>query len=150
MNRRHCHGCGFLHGNLRRVPESEALCKQAGRTNQRPGPTGSAIIEVLISMSIMTIGIFSIVAGGRSVRTQAELASRRAAEALAAQQVLEHLDVGAPPDSSRVDTVTIGIQRVRIRIETRDSFPGLVWIRIQADAGAGHVPWGLETLRRIP
>ncbi|MGW8282249.1 MAG: hypothetical protein ACWGON_03010 [Gemmatimonadota bacterium] len=98
----------------------------------------------------MTIGILAIAAGGRSVRVQAELASRRAAEALAAQQVLEQLNVGTPPDSSRLDTVTIGIQRVRIRIESRDSFPGLVWIRIQADAGAGHVPWGLETLRRIP
>lgn len=101
-------------------------------------------------MSILTIGILSIAAGGRSVRVQAELAARRAAEALAAQQVLEHMDVGQPLDSSRVDTLTIGIRQVRIRIESRDSFPGLVWIRIQADAGAGQHPWGVETLRRIP
>ncbi len=111
---------------------------------------GSVLVELIMSMSIITIGVLSIVAGGRSVRAQAELAARRAAEALAAQQVLEHEAVGTLRDSSRVDTVTIGIQQVRIRIERRDSFPGLEWIRVEADAGAGQVPWELETLRRIP
>ena len=42
----------------------------------------------------------------------------------------------------------IGIREVQVRIETRDSLPGLTWIRVQAEAGAGTEPWELETLRR--
>ena len=112
--------------------------------------SGSVLVEVLIAMSLMTIGVLAIAAGGRAVRDQAELAARRAAEALAAQQVLEQGIVGIPGDSSRIDTVSIGVHQVRVRIESRDSLSGLTWIRVQADAGAGSVPWELETLRRIP
>ena len=103
-------------------------------------------------MSIMTIGVLTVAAGARSVRIQAELAARRAAEALAAQQVLEQGLVGAPGDSSRIDidTVVIGIHQVRVRVESRDSVPGLIWFRVQADADAGSVPWEIETLRRFP
>jgi len=111
---------------------------------------GSVLVEILIAMSLMTIGVLALAAGGRSVRIQAELASRRAAEALAAQQVLEHGIVGTPGDSSRIDTVSIGIHLVRVRLEIRDTIPGLARIRVQADAGAGNEPWELETLRRIP
>jgi hypothetical protein len=98
----------------------------------------------------MMIGVLAISAGARSVRIQAEIASRRAAEALAAQQVLEHGLAGAPGEPSRIDTVSIGVHQVRVRIERRDSLPGLVWLRVEADAGAGSVPWEMETLRTIP
>jgi hypothetical protein len=103
-------------------------------------------------MSIMTIGVLAISAGARSVRRQAELASRTAAEALAAQQVLEHVIAGAPGDSSRIriDTVSIGVHKVRVRVESRNPLPGLTWLQVQADADAGSGPWELETLRRIP
>jgi len=113
---------------------------------------GSVLVELLIAMSIMTIGVLAISAGARSVRIQAELASRRAAEALAAQQVLEHEFVGAPGDSLRIsiDTVSIGVRKVRVRVESRNSLPGLTWLQVQADADAGSGPWELETLRRIP
>ena len=119
-------------------------------TARRSNTAGSVLVEVLIAMSLMTIGVLAIAAGGRAVRDQAELAARRAAEALAAQQVLEHGTVGALGDSLRIDTVSIGIQRVRVRTERHEMLPGLVWIRVQADAGAGSAPWELETLRRIP
>jgi Flp pilus assembly protein TadG len=119
---------------------------------RRSQSAGSVLVEVLIAMSIMTIGVLGIVAGGRVVREQAELAARRAAEALAAQQVLEQGLVGAPGDSSRIDidTVVIGVHRVRVRVESKDSARGLTWVRVQADADAGGVPWEIETLRRFP
>jgi len=151
MNLRLRHGYGFLHGTGRLFCMCEQEVGQAGPTAKRkPAAAGSVLVELLISMSIMTIGVMAIAAGGRAVRIQAELASRRAAEALAAQQVLEHGIVGTPGDSSRTDTLSIGIHQVRVRIEIRDSFPGLAWVRVQADAGAGSVPWELETLRRLP
>lgn len=127
------------------------MIKESGPVPARRSQSaGSVLVEVLIAMSIMTIGVLGIVAGGRVVREQAELAARRAAEALAAQQVLEHGLVGAPGDSSRIDTVSIGVHQVRVRVERRDSLPGLVWLRVEADAGAGSVPWEMETLRTIP
>jgi hypothetical protein len=100
----------------------------------------------------MTIGVLTVSAGARSVRIQAELASRRAAEALAAQQVLEQGLVGAPGDSTRIDidTVVIGVHRVRVRVESKDLAPGLTWFGVRADADAGGVPWEIETLRRFP
>ncbi len=151
MNLRLRHGFGFLHGTGRLFGMCGQEVGKTGPTAKRkPDATGSVLVELLISMSIMTIGVLAIAAGGRAVRIQAELASRRAAEVLAAQQVLEHGIVGTPGDSSRIDTVSIGIHQVRVRIETRDSFPGLAWVRVQADAGAGSVPWELETLRRLP
>lgn len=119
-------------------------------TARRSNRAGSVLVEVLIAMSLMTIGVLAIAAGGRVVRDQAELAARRAAEALAAQQVLEYGTVGAPGDSSHIDTVSIGIHQVRVRIESHEVLPGLVRIRVQADADAGSGPWELETLRRIP
>lgn len=151
MNPRLRHGYGFLHGTGR-SPGRRGM--EVGKTGplvkRKPDAAGSVLVELLISLSIMTIGVLAIAAGGRAVRIQAELASRRAAEALAAQQVLEHRLVGTPGDSSGVDTVSIGIHRVQVRIEARDSLPGLTWVRVQADAGAGTVPWELVTFRRIP
>lgn len=129
----------------------QAVARKADQVVERMSDAvGSILVEILIAMSLMMIGVLAIAAGGRSVRVQAELASRRAAEALAAQQVLEHGHVGAPGDSSRVETVSIGIHQVRVRVERRDSVPGLTWIRVQADADAGSVPWEVETWRRIP
>lgn len=151
MNLRLRNGYGFLHctGRPFRVCEQE-VGETGSAAKRKPDAAGSVLVELLISLSIMTIGVLAIAAGGRAVRIQAELASRRAAEALAAQQVLEYGIVGTPGDSSRIDTVSIGIHQVRVRVETRDSFPGLAWVRVQADAGAGSVPWELETLRRLP
>lgn len=150
-NRRLRNGYGVLHGMRRPLLTGGSVSGKAGQLARRMSNTsGSVLVEVLMSLSIMTIGILAVAAGGRVVRNQAELASRRAAEALAAQQVLEQGIVGIPGDSSRIDTVSIGVHQVRVRIESRDSLSGLTWIRVQADAGAGSVPWELETLRRIP
>ena len=151
MSQRLRHGCGFLHGCRRALSTCGLAIDQPTQVaNRRMNAVGSVLVEILIAMSLMTIGVLALAAGGRSVRIQAELASRRAAEALAAQQVLEHGIVGTPGDSSRIDTVSIGIHLVRVRLEIRDTIPGLARIRVLADAGAGNEPWELETLRRIP
>ena len=109
---------------------------------------GSTLVELLICLSVITIGVLAAVGGGLAVRRHAEQASRRAAEALAAQQVLETWSIGASADPAWIDTLRIGVREVQVRIETRDSLPGLVRIRVQAEAGAGTEPWELETLRR--
>ena len=111
---------------------------------------GSILTEVLISLSIMGIAVLGVAAGGRATRLQAELASRRAAEALAAQQVLEQRVVWGSDDSPAFDTVKIGVHDVTVRTDVSDSLPGLVWLRVQADAGAGRYSWQLESARRIP
>ncbi len=101
-------------------------------------------------MSILTIGVLTAVGGGRAVRRQAELASRRAAEALAAQQVLELRDAGrsvTSADTAWTDTVWIGLREVRVRVETQHTLPGLTRIHVTSDAGTGTKPWELETLR---
>jgi hypothetical protein len=108
------------------------------------------LVELLISLSILGIAVIGVVAGSRAARMQAELASRRAAEALAAQQVLELNRVWVPGDSPTFDTVRIGVHAVEVRTEVVDSLPGLVWLRVRADAGAGRFPWRLESARRIP
>ncbi|MCL7990731.1 MAG: hypothetical protein M8840_06295 [marine benthic group bacterium] len=114
------------------------------------GQAGSILAEVLISLSILGIAVIGVAAGSRAARLQAELASRRAAEALAAQQVLERQDMWTSDHSPVIDTVRIGVHDVKIRTEVRDSLPGLVWLRVQADAGAGRHSWQLESARRIP
>lgn len=148
--RRLRHGCGVLHGagSSFRAAAGEMFGTDQMATRASDS-SGSMLVELLIAMSVMTIGVLAVSAGGRSVRIQAELASRRAAEALAAQQVLEHGVVGAPGGPPRTDTVSIGIHEVRVQIESRDSMPGLVRLRVEADADAGGVPWEVETLRAI-
>ena len=104
--------------------------------------------ELLISLSILTIGVVGLLSGNRAVRLQASLAAGRAAEALAAQQVLERRDVATSGDSVRVDTIRIGAREVVVRAELRDSFPGVAWVRVVARSGSGTAPWRLETARR--
>lgn len=113
-----------------------------------PDARGSALVEVLISLSILAIGIIGVLSGSRAVRMQAELASRRAVEALAAQQVLDHRHVWAPDDSVSVDTVSVGVHVVEVRTEVSEWRPGLVRVMVSADAGAGAAPWRLVTARR--
>lgn len=110
--------------------------------------SGAALVELLISMSILTIGILGLLSGGRGIRQRASLAASRAAEALAAQQVLERNVVGDSGDSLHVDTIAIGVHEVVVRTEVRDSFPGLVWVDVIAHSGSGTTPWRLETARR--
>jgi len=96
----------------------------------------------------MTIGVLSVAVAALSVRTQAGLAAGLAAEALAAQQVLERRGMGISGDSVWVDTIRIGVRDVVVRAEVRDSLPGVAWVRIAARSGAGTTPWRLETARR--
>ena len=120
------------------------------RTVNASTPTGSTLAEVLISLSILAIAVIGVAAGSRAARLQAELASRRAAEALAAQQVLETKTIWDPAESPVLDTVRVGVHDVEIRTDVRDSLPGLMWLRVRADAGAGRYPWQLESARWIP
>jgi hypothetical protein len=105
---------------------------------------------VLISLSILGIAVVGVTSGSRASRLQAELASRRAAEALAAQQVLESKLIWGSEHSPVFDTVRIGVHDVAVRIDVRDSTPGLAWLRVRSDAGGGSVPWQVESARRIP
>jgi Tfp pilus assembly protein PilV len=110
--------------------------------------SGAALAELLISLSILTIGVLGLLSGSRAARLQASLAADRAAEALAAQQVLERRAIGVSSDSAWVDTVRIGVREVVVRAELRDSFPGVAWLHVEAISGSGSVPWRLETARR--
>jgi len=110
--------------------------------------SGAALVELLISMSILTIGVLGLLSGSRGTRRQASLAASRAAEALAAQQVLERNDIGISGDSLQVDTIAIGVIQVEVRTVVRDSFPGMVWIDVVAQSESGTTPWRLETARR--
>ena len=110
--------------------------------------SGAALAELLISLSILTIGVLGLLSGSRAARMQASLAAGRAAEALAAQQVLERRDIGVSGDSVWVDTIRIGVRDVVVRAEMRDSLPGVAWLRVEASSGSGPAPWRLETARR--
>lgn len=139
---------GVLPGPSRSAAPHSAASRDFVAVRGPHGFRGSTLIELLICMSMLTLGLLSVVGGSLAVRRHAEQASRRAAEALAAQQVLETWSIGASADSVRIDTVWIGVREVQVRIETRDSLPGLAWIRVQAEAGTGTEPWELEALRR--
>lgn len=110
--------------------------------------SGAALAELLISLSILTIGVLGLLSGSRATRLQARLAADRAAEALAAQQVLERRGIGISGDSVWVETIRIGVREVMVRAEVRDSFAGVAWVRVVASSGSGSAPWTLETARR--
>lgn len=139
----------FLHGS-----SSTAPLRCNGRVDLLGFPaharhmSGAALVELLISMSILTIGVLGLLSGSRGTRRQASLAASRAAEALAAQQVLERNDIGISGDSLQVDTIAIGVIQVEVRTVVRDSFPGMVWIDVVAQSESGTTPWRLETARR--
>ena len=141
-------GSRVLHGPAS-APHPAGLragCRSAVRTHAED-LSGVALAEVLISLSILTIGVIGLLSGNRAARLQADLAASRAAEALAAQQVLERRGMGLSGDSAWVDTVRIGVREVVVRAESRDSFPGVAWVRVTADSGSGTAPWRLETAR---
>ncbi len=144
-------GFRVLHGTRNQPRPTRAPGpRSAAQTSIGPSTAGSALAELLISLSILAIAVIGVAAGSRAARLQAELASRRAAEALAAQQVLECKTMWDPAESPVFDTVRIGVHDVEIRTDVRDTLPGIVWLRVQADAGAGRYSWQLESARRIP
>ncbi len=101
-------------------------------------------------MGVLMIGILAVALGGRAVRLQAGLASRRGAEALAAQRVLESIEAWPAGEAERVDTVELGVHEIVVRLEPRDSLDGFVWLRVTARSTSGGRPWGLWTARRVP
>ena len=144
-------GFRVLHGiSDRPRPTRPRSPRCAVLTVHGPFSNGSTLAELLISLSILAIAVIGVAAGSRAARLQAELASRRAAEALAAQQVLERKTMWDPAESPVFDTVRIGVHDVEIRTDVRDTLPGIVWLRVQTDAGAGRSSWQLESARRIP
>lgn len=144
-------GFGVLHGSFDREMRLRFRpTARATRARRNGSREGSALVEVLISLSILGIAVVGVTSGSRASRLQAELASRRAAEALAAQQVLESKLIWGSEHSPVFDTVRIGVHDVAVRIDVRDSTPGLAWLRVRSDAGGGSVPWQVESARRIP
>ena len=144
-------GLGVLHGTGGRDVDIRTESRlRTLEASARESPRGSTLVELLISLSILGIGVIGIAAGSRAARLQAELASSRAAEALAAQQVLERQAIWGSGDSPAFDTVRIGVHAVEVRTGVRDSMPGLVWLTVRAGTGAERVPLRLESARRIP
>jgi hypothetical protein len=149
--RRQRKNLGVLHGKYDGGGGSPSVCRpRAFRAAVPRCSRGSVLVELLISLSIFGIGLIGVAAGSRAARMQAQLASRRAAEALAAQQVLETNIAWVSGLSPRFDTVSIGVFAVEVRTEAIDSLPGLVWLRVRASAGTGRSPWQLQSARRIP
>ncbi len=107
-------------------------------------------MEALISLSILAIGVLGALGLLSASRREAELAARRGAEALAAQQVLERFMAGPAPDSALVARPVVSGRRIDVTIRVLPLAPGLVRLKAEArDAAAGR-PLVVETIRRVP
>jgi len=149
IGRRLRNTCRVLHGTgAAAAGYCSGSIDLSARRSRSGNAQGSALVEILISLSLIAIGVVGLLSGNRAIRTQAELASRRAAEALAAQQVLEQWYIWAPHDSTSVDTVAIGVRIVEVSTQLSELRPGLVRVQVSADAGAGAAPLRLKTVRR--
>jgi hypothetical protein len=146
--RRLRHSCRFLHSFVPAGSDRAEQRENRLSSCQNGGHAGHALLEVLISLSILVIGVLGMLFGSRGVRQQADLASRLTAEALAAQQVLERKVMWESGESTLVDTVSVGSRSVSVIVRVRDTVPGIAWLLVSSDAGSGRTPWRLETARR--
>lgn len=142
------HGSGVLHdpGSSSRSRIGRRWNRDAARREQ--GPRGASLIEALISLSILTIGVLSVVGLLASGRRSAERAAGTAAAALAAQQVLEATVVEGLPDPMLTREVQVGVHRVRVTLTVEPVAGAPVrMLRAHAlDLGSGR-DWNVETFR---
>jgi len=150
VGRRRCHLSRVLHD-----PWGTPRASVRGRDRSaevRTGGTsaGTSLIEVLISLSILAIGIFAVLALLVAARRDAEAAADRAALALAARQVLETHLVGGDSGLPFERVVPIGVHRIRVRLEAETASSGLLRLRSRARDTTGGRSWIVETLAAVP
>jgi Tfp pilus assembly protein PilV len=109
-----------------------------------------ALLEVLISLSVMVIGVLAVLGLLVTARRDAEMAAHHAALALAARQVLELHTVGRGPDLPWELTLPVGAHRVRVTLEAESASAELLRLRCVAREEAGGGDWIVETLSAGP
>ncbi|MDT8435447.1 MAG: prepilin-type N-terminal cleavage/methylation domain-containing protein [Gemmatimonadota bacterium] len=146
-----CEESGVLHARPRVPCASRTGGGAVGERSGTGGPTrGATLVELLISLSILTIGVLAAATVISTGRRQAESAARRGAEALAARQVLEHLLVESPGSTAEAGEVDIGGRRVRVVVDTMPDAGGLRRLRARARMGEAATDWPVEVLVPSP
>jgi hypothetical protein len=143
-------GSGVLHDPRRGFRSRAGTAWRRGPGSGAESGRGSALIEILISLSILTIGVFAIVGLLGSARRSAEAAAGSAAAALAAQQVLETSLAGRGPGAPYAGDVPVGVHRVRVTLVAEPAASGLIRLRAHAVDRGSRRAWDVETLRAGP
>lgn len=121
-----------------------------GRAPACGATAGGSLLEVLISLVVLTIGVLAVLSLLVTARRNAEAAADRAAVALAARQVLEVRVVGGGPGLPPERVFLIGVHRVRVSLEAESLSAGLVRLRARARDATGGRSWTVETLEAGP
>jgi len=148
--RRRCHLSRVLHDARGTPPAPVRDRGRSAKFRTRRESAGVSLVEVLISLSILAIGIFTVLTLLVAARRDAEAAADRAALALAARQVLETHLAGGDPGLPFERVVPIGVHRIQVRLEAETASGGLLRLRSRArDTTAGR-SWIVETLAAVP
>jgi len=100
--------------------------------------SGLGLIEVLVSMIILSVGMMAIAGISLQVGTQNKLSTSQTDQSLAAQQVMETLQrVGYAATTSGTDTISVGNRRYRVTrsVTTPNARVKLVQLTVSAMTG---------------
>lgn len=97
----------------------------------RLGPAGWALVEVIVTLTVLSVGLLATAGLVRAVSRQIDQARAESDAALQAQQLLEAaLSARAPPPHSGEDTLALGGRNYIVRMDVEVETPTLERIRV--------------------
>lgn len=128
-----------------------APAPRSGRSGLHGSPArGTALVEVLIALSIMGLAAIAAIPSLHAVARAAGRAAGRASAALAAQQVLVEEAGDVRPGETRTETVSLAGRTHRVLLVGETGGPASVRVRARSTVGDGSATVEVVTLYPLP